>query len=221
MCWSARWRCWRWPSWSCSAPLIFKATGPMCRRSQPLGSPLHIARFGVGGIVLVVALFILHMWLPAGRRRLAESGRASWRPWCCGSLRHHLRPLSRRFAYTYVTYYAGLASAMIALVFLYYSAWIFIFGGELNAAIARVTRRREPADVAAVKPQTRLDCRVSSGGRRRLDHVVEITQPQARRVDQHRHIARLVPVSAHQLVGVRNLLPRGIRRSCMDRCGDP
>jgi uncharacterized BrkB/YihY/UPF0761 family membrane protein len=27
---------------------------------------------------------------------------------------------------------------MIALVFLYYSAWIFIFGGELNAAIARV-----------------------------------------------------------------------------------
>ena len=27
---------------------------------------------------------------------------------------------------------------MIALVFLYYSAWIFVYGGELNAAIARV-----------------------------------------------------------------------------------
>ena len=27
---------------------------------------------------------------------------------------------------------------MVALVFLYYSAWIFIYGGELNAAIARV-----------------------------------------------------------------------------------
>jgi uncharacterized BrkB/YihY/UPF0761 family membrane protein len=27
---------------------------------------------------------------------------------------------------------------MIALVFLYYSAWIFIYCGELNAAIARV-----------------------------------------------------------------------------------
>ena len=39
-----------------------------------------------------------------------------------------------RFAYTYVTYYAGLASAMIALVFLYVIATIFIFGGELNAA---------------------------------------------------------------------------------------
>ncbi len=42
-----------------------------------------------------------------------------------------------RFAYTYVTYYAGLASAMIALVFLYVIATIFILGGELNAAIER------------------------------------------------------------------------------------
>jgi uncharacterized BrkB/YihY/UPF0761 family membrane protein len=27
---------------------------------------------------------------------------------------------------------------MIALVCLYYSSWIFVYGGELNAAIARV-----------------------------------------------------------------------------------
>jgi uncharacterized BrkB/YihY/UPF0761 family membrane protein len=27
---------------------------------------------------------------------------------------------------------------MIALVFLYYSSWIFVYGGELNAAITRV-----------------------------------------------------------------------------------
>jgi membrane protein len=41
-----------------------------------------------------------------------------------------------------VTYYGGLASAMVALVFLYYSAWIFIYGGELNAAIARVRENK-------------------------------------------------------------------------------
>jgi membrane protein len=41
------------------------------------------------------------------------------------------------FAYTYVTYYAGLASAMIALVFLYLTASIFVYGGELNAAFNR------------------------------------------------------------------------------------
>jgi membrane protein len=34
-----------------------------------------------------------------------------------------------------VTTYAGLASVMVALVFLYTSASIFIYGGELNAAI--------------------------------------------------------------------------------------
>ena len=41
------------------------------------------------------------------------------------------------FARNYVTTYAGLASVMIALVFLYMIAAIFMFGGELNAAILR------------------------------------------------------------------------------------
>jgi membrane protein len=37
--------------------------------------------------------------------------------------------------------YASLTSAMIALVFLYISASIFIYGGELNAAVIRRRRR--------------------------------------------------------------------------------
>jgi membrane protein len=44
-----------------------------------------------------------------------------------------------------VSYYAGLASVMIALVFLYWSACIFIFGGELNAAIGRLGREAKDA----------------------------------------------------------------------------
>ena len=46
------------------------------------------------------------------------------------------------YARNYVTTYAGLASVMIALVFLYMIASIFIFGGELNAAILRAKRKR-------------------------------------------------------------------------------
>ena len=42
-----------------------------------------------------------------------------------------------RFANNYVTMYAGLASVIIALVFLYFIAAIFVFGGELNAAIIK------------------------------------------------------------------------------------
>ena len=41
----------------------------------------------------------------------------------------------------------------------------------------------------------------------RFDHVVEIAQTLARCIHQHRHIARLVAIGAHQLVRVGNLLP--------------
>jgi membrane protein len=120
-------------------PLIFKTAAKYAPWIEPLESHYDFARFGIGGGVLAVALFILHMWLPAGRRGLSRvwpgilATLALWL--ACGfAFGHYLAD----FAYTYVTYYAGLASAMIALVFLYYSAWIFVFGGELNAAIARV-----------------------------------------------------------------------------------
>ena len=53
------------------------------------------------------------------------------------------------FANSHATYYAGLASAMIALVYLYYSAWIFVFGGELNAVIARYRARAMAMDQCA------------------------------------------------------------------------
>jgi membrane protein len=42
---------------------------------------------------------------------------------------------------TYVTTYAGLASVMIAVIFLYIISMIFILGGELNASIKRYSTR--------------------------------------------------------------------------------
>ena len=145
-------------------PLIFKAAVAYVPWIQPLEAHYNVARFGVGGIVLAVALIILHMWLPYGQRTLGDIWPgivATLVLWlACGIA--FGRYLSG-FAYTYVTYYAGLASAMIALVFLYYSAWIFIYRRRAQRRDRARARRREPAEVAAVKPQTRLDCRVSSG----------------------------------------------------------
>jgi membrane protein len=46
--------------------------------------------------------------------------------------------------------YASLASAMIALLFLYISASIFIYGGEINAAVMRVRRRATDAMMSQV-----------------------------------------------------------------------
>jgi membrane protein len=120
-------------------PLIFRAAARYVPWIEPLESHFDFARFAIGGVLLAMALVILHMWLPAGRRSLGRVWPgivATLVLWlACGfAFGHYLAD----FAYTYVTYYAGLASAMIALVFLYYSAWIFVYGGELNAAILRV-----------------------------------------------------------------------------------
>ncbi len=47
-----------------------------------------------------------------------------------------------QFVRNYISTYAGLASAMIALVYLYWVALLFVFGGELNAAIMRDREER-------------------------------------------------------------------------------
>jgi membrane protein len=119
-------------------PLIFQTAIKYAPWIAPLESHYDFARFGIGAVVIAFALFLLHMWLPAGRRgisRVWPGIMATLVLWLvCGTA---FGRYLASFAYTYVTYYAGLASAMVALVFLYYSAWIFIFGGELNAAIDR------------------------------------------------------------------------------------
>jgi membrane protein len=119
-------------------PLLF-ATG---RRFVPTLGPFEwnitVARYAVASTILVVALVIAHKWLPAGRRRLREIAPGivvTLVLWLASGLLFG-RYLSE-FPYLYASYYGGLASAMIALVFLYLTATIFVLGGELNAAIFR------------------------------------------------------------------------------------
>jgi membrane protein len=120
-------------------PLLFQASLTYAPALADFESHYNFARLIVAAVVIAAALFILHLWLPAGRRRLREVWPgilATLVLWlACGfAFGRYLN----RFSSAYVTYYAGLASAMTALVFLYFSAWIFIYGGELNAAIKRL-----------------------------------------------------------------------------------
>jgi membrane protein len=120
-------------------PLIIEAV----RRHLPLEvesneQVLNLSRYGITITALIVALFILHAWLPAGRRSFLQI-----LPGIVFTMVASLisgiafGQYLARFADRYVTMYAGLASVIIALVFLYFIAAIFVFGGELNAAIIK------------------------------------------------------------------------------------
>jgi membrane protein len=127
------------------APLIFATTVRYAPWLDPLWPLLNFIRFAVTAIVLVAALFIAHKWLPSGTRRLSSIAPGMIATMVLWLIAGEVfgRYLSD-FAYTYVSYYAGLASAMIALVFLYLIASIFIYGAELNTVIAqRLERARE------------------------------------------------------------------------------
>jgi membrane protein len=99
--------------------------------------------------VLVIALMIVHSWLPAGRRsfnEIAPGILATLLLWLITGAAFG-RYLAN-YAFTYVSMYAGLASAMIALIFLYVCASIFIYGGELNSVIvnARAKTGKTPRE---------------------------------------------------------------------------
>jgi membrane protein len=111
-------------------PLIFGTALRYAPWLEPLEGTFNFFRFAI-------ALFVAHKWLPAGRRRVMEilpGIIATLVLWLVAGIAF-ARYLAE-FANNYVSYYAGLASVMMALVFLYWTASIFIYGGALNAAMA-------------------------------------------------------------------------------------
>jgi membrane protein len=135
------------------APLIWATIIRYFPQLEPFGFLITFVRFAVASLVLIVALLVVHLWLPAGRRRLREI-----MPGVIATLLLWLivgtvfgRYLAD-FAFTYSRYYAGLASPMIAIVFLYFTSSVFIYGGDLNAVI-RDFRQAEARKHKPHKPE--------------------------------------------------------------------
>jgi membrane protein len=127
-------------------PLMFRTALAYAPWLEPLEGKFTFFRFAIASVVLVVALFVAHKWLPAGRRRMIEilpGIVATLVLWLAAGIAFG-RYLSE-FSFTYVNTYAGLASAMIALVFLYWTASIFVYGGELNSAMFQPRADRKGA----------------------------------------------------------------------------
>ena len=124
------------------APLLARLALAKFEWLEPYMGTITLWRFVIASLVIVLGLIAVHIWLPAGKRRFVDIVPGiifTLAAWLAGStvFATYLDHFS-----SYVTTYAGLASIMIAVVFLYIVSAIFILGGELNAAISRYFEAR-------------------------------------------------------------------------------
>ena len=124
------------------APIIVRLALENVERLEPYLGTITLWRYVIASVVIVLGLIAVHVWLPAGRRRFADIVPGiifTLVGWLIGStvFAAYLDNFS-----SYVTTYAGLASIMVAVMFLYIVSMVFILGGEFNAAISRYFEAR-------------------------------------------------------------------------------
>ena len=125
------------------APLVWSYAVAFAPALAPLHRAFTIARLALATLAFAGALIGAHLWLPAERRPLREVAPGVVFSLVAGvGFGELFAAYISQFARNYVATYAGLASAMVALVYLYFLAAIFVFGGELNMAILRARSAR-------------------------------------------------------------------------------
>jgi len=122
-------------------PIIFDWIASHIPEVGAFQTTFQFVRFLVTGLALALVLIAAHLWLPAGRPpalSLWPGILVTLVLWLVAAFvfGYYLQ----RFA-NYAAYYAGLASVVTAIFFMYLVALIMIFGAEFNAALAR---RRSP-----------------------------------------------------------------------------
>jgi membrane protein len=124
-------------------PLILDGLGAFFPAVEQARGFLTFLRIGVAALMLASSLTLAHMILPAHR--------VGFRDILPGVTMTFIASIAFGEAFgaylseylrNYISTYAGLASVMIALVYLYWVALLFVFGGEVNAAIIRARQAR-------------------------------------------------------------------------------
>ncbi|PPQ36957.1 membrane protein [Rhodoblastus acidophilus] len=124
-------------------PVIWAGLLRLAPALEPASHLVAWGRYLVATIILLVALIVAHRVLPNARIRLCDCAPGialTFGAWMIFALA--FSAYLSRFAFNYVATYAGLASVMIAIVFLYALGAIFIYGAELNEAVARARQAR-------------------------------------------------------------------------------
>lgn len=131
-------------------PLIWRNLINVAPGLEPLSLTVAIARIGVTALLLVLVLVIAHKFVAAGRRPILmvlPGIAATLALWFLAGLGFGF--YLDRFSTAYASTYGGLATAMVFLVFLYWLAAMFLFGGEINGTVIAARRARLQAKMQA------------------------------------------------------------------------
>ena len=115
--------------------LVGSAAHRLLSGFEPALLTLDLVRYPSAAAILTCALFAAHVFLPARRTRFSSLWPGvlfTVLVWM--GLAAAFSLYLARFA-NYASYYAGLAGLIAALYFLYLSALVLIFGGEINRVI--------------------------------------------------------------------------------------
>lgn len=131
-------------------PLIWRNVVLVAPGLEPLSLTVAIGRIGITAFLLALVLIIAHKFVAAGRRsfRAVLPGiGVTLLLWFFAGLGfgYYLD----RFSSAYASTYGGLATAMVFLVFLYWLAAMFLFGGEVNGTVIAAKRSRLRARMQA------------------------------------------------------------------------
>ncbi len=135
-------------------PIVWRVVANWLPGLEPFGLTIALLRFTVATVLIVGALSVAHKFIAAGRRKFVDTMPGigmTLALWLGGGLAFGM--YLDRFSRAYVSTYGGLATAMVALVFLYWLAAMFLFGGELNGTFIAARRLKlgrnfDPAKLA-------------------------------------------------------------------------
>ncbi|GJD77736.1 YihY/virulence factor BrkB family protein [Methylobacterium gregans] len=131
-------------------PLIWRNIVNVAPGLEPLGLTVAIGRIGITAFLLGLVLVIAHRFVAAGRRPILlvlPGVVVTLLLWFLAGLGFGF--YLDRFSTAYASTYGGLATAMVFLVFLYWCAAMFLFGGEINGTVIAARRARLQARMQA------------------------------------------------------------------------
>ena len=125
-------------------PLLWRGAVTYIPQLAPFDLTVTILRLALAAAAIVGTLAIAHKFIAAGRRRFTDvvpGIMTTLMLWLVGGALFGW--YLDTFSSAYVSTYGGLATAMVALVFLYWLAAMFLFGGEVNGVLIAARRRRK------------------------------------------------------------------------------